>query len=65
MKWIKQGNRLWISETGMIITDESFICGGRKMKFYFLYKNQEQRYLGNNMASAKSLKEIKAKAVIC
>lgn len=63
MKWAKSGNKMWVSDNGMIITNESFTCGGRAVKFFALYKNQAEREKGNNCASADSFKGIKAKAL--
>lgn len=60
--WKKIDKNIWQHENGMIITNESMTFCGKKIKFFPIYLNQEQRYEGNNFASAESVKEAKMKA---
>lgn len=59
--WNKLANRsgVWVADNGMIITNESFSVGGIKIKCYFLYRNQDDRYKGINLATGESVKEAK------
>lgn len=60
--WRKQGKRLWQHDNGMIITNESFTCGGILVKYYALFKNQADRYKGITLANGESFHEVKTKA---
>ncbi|MAA93726.1 MAG: hypothetical protein CML22_07325 [Rheinheimera sp.] len=61
MVWVKDaGRRLWRSDTGQIITDESITCAGVKIKFFPVYANQSERNAGNNYASGKSFANAKS-----
>lgn len=62
--WKKDPQRkIWHSDDGQIITDESFTMGGVRTKFFPVYASQEHRYKGDNYASGETLAEAKAKAV--
>ncbi len=59
----KDSNKIWRSNDGQIITDESFGVGGVRTKFFPVYANDTERGAGNNYTSGESLAEAKRKAV--
>ena len=63
LTWKKDSNRkIWRSNDGQIITDESFGVGGNRIKFFPVYANDAERGAGNNYTSGESLAEAKSKA---
>lgn len=63
LTWEKDATRkIWRSNDGKIITDESSIVGGKKTAFFAVYQDQEEREHGNNYATGESLVDAKAKA---
>jgi hypothetical protein len=62
LSWKKDGRKVWKSDNGMIITDESMTVGGKRVKSFFVYQNAEERDQGNNFASAENYAEAKRKA---
>ncbi|MGB2338174.1 MAG: hypothetical protein ACPH5V_12720, partial [Alcanivorax sp.] len=61
-QWKKDGRKVWRSDDGMIITNESMTVGGNRIKNFFVYENAQERGRGNNFASAETYAEAKRKA---
>lgn len=63
--WTLNGNskRVWIRGDGQILTNESFVCGGIKTKFFLVYANHHCRDKGINYTSGDSFHIAKSKAL--
>lgn len=58
-QWKKDGRKVWRSDDGMIITNESMTVGGNRIKNFFVYENAQERERGNNFATGESYAEAK------